>query len=168
MALGVAMLSKDGDGNEHNRRKDGQKHRAYRPVGVTHVTPSLNQVGISITGGSQLYFDEAEFRDAFEENPDAVKTLFSTADTGLGDQMEALIDGLTDSTNGTLTYKSDTFRDRIELFNDRIERLNLLIEAKRTRLTNEFIAMEQALAQLQSQSEALNSFSSMTSTSSGS
>lgn len=82
--------------------------------------------------------------------------------------MEALIDGLTDSTDGTLTHKSDTFRDRIELFNDRIERLNLLIEAKRTRLTNEFIAMEQALAQLQSQSEALNSFSSMTSTASGS
>lgn len=131
-------------------------------AGLEGAFTSLDQVGISITGGSQLYFDETEFRNAFEENPDAVKTLFSTADTGLGDQMEALVDGLTDSTTGTLTYKDNTYSDRIDLFNDRIERLNLLIEAKRMRLTHEFIAMEQALAQLQSQSAALNSFSSMT------
>ena len=54
-----------------------------------------------------------------------------------------------------MTYADKRFQSLIDSANDRIERIDERLLAKQDRLQREFIAMETALAQLQSQQGSL-------------
>ncbi|MHC4448358.1 MAG: flagellar filament capping protein FliD, partial [Planctomycetota bacterium] len=144
----------------------------------------LHQVGIRIGANGQLTFDQDGFLEAYNSDPEAVEALFaafkasstateeiapgvtilSTEQTftqlGFGDLFDQLLDGLTNSIDGVVTLADQGFDDQIDLINDRIEDFDERLEAKRTRLERQFLAMETALAQLQSQNNALISLSS--------
>ena len=59
-----------------------------------------------------------------------------------------LLKALTDSRTGTLATRTSTLEDQLALNEKRIEDMDVLLEAKRQRLLAQFIAMEQAIAQL--------------------
>ena len=61
---------------------------------------------------------------------------------GFGDLFDQLMDGLTNSTNGTMTLADDVIQDQIDLAEDRIEDYDERLEAKRARMQREFAAME--------------------------
>ena len=146
---------------------------------------SLSQVGITIGSGARLEFDEAQFRAALDNDPDAVANLFSlktvesqaeveiapgvtipatgpnVTAAGFGTALDELLEQLTDSIDGTLTRTGDNIDNQIELANNRIDALNVLLAAKRQRLEAQFVAMEGALAALQSQQSSLNSLSTL-------
>ena len=141
----------------------------------------LHQVGIRIGANGQLTFDQADFLEAYDSDPEAVEALFaafkatssateeiapgvtilSTDQTftklGFGDLFDQLLDGLTNSIDGVVTLADKGFDDQIDLLNGRIEDFDVRLDAKRTRLERQFLAMEVALAQLQAQSNALSS-----------
>jgi len=71
-----------------------------------------------------------------------------------------LTSSFTDSIDGVLTRRKQTFDSQIKLQRDRITQFDIQLEAKRGRLEQQFFAMEQALAQLQSQQSALGSLNS--------
>lgn len=144
----------------------------------------LTQVGIKVGAGANLDFDEDKFREALALDLEGVTELFSLKSeeanedeevqpgvfvpgsgttvtaTGFGAQLEALLEKLTDSIDGTLTTTTNTLDAQIELANDRIEQLEVLLDAKRFQLETQFAAMESALAQLQGQQNALIGLSS--------
>ncbi|MHC4304522.1 MAG: flagellar filament capping protein FliD [Planctomycetota bacterium] len=150
-----------------------------KATGVETQYQYLSQVGLTVGSGGALNFDRAKFQEAYDADPEAVENLFtafqgSTTTTeeiapgvtvqvneqsytqlGFGDLFDQLMDGLTNSIDGTMTLADDAIQDQIELTEDRIEDYDERLEAKRARLEREFAAMEAALAQLQSQSNAL-------------
>ncbi|MHC4946779.1 MAG: flagellar filament capping protein FliD [Planctomycetota bacterium] len=155
-----------------------------RAEGVETQFQTLTQVGIRVGAEGQLTFDEDVFREAYERDRVAVENLFiafeattatseeiapgvtvtrdAQAETarGFGELLEDLADQFTNSVDGVLTRADDNFEDLIELTNDRIDRIDERLDARRLQLETEFAAMEAALADLQSQNNALLSLAS--------
>ena len=147
--------------------------------GVATQFQFLSQVGIKIGANSNLTFDRARFQDALDENYDAVVNLFtafesSTTSTeqiepgvtvtvinqtfaklGFADLFDQLLDGLTNSFDGTVTIADQSIQSQIDLTNSRIENFDERLDAKRERLERQFVAMEVALAGLLAQQNGL-------------
>ncbi|MCH8342780.1 MAG: flagellar filament capping protein FliD [Planctomycetes bacterium] len=168
-------------GNSTTARVRGALYRVVQgPArGVETQYQRLSQVGIRVGAEGVLTFDKDKFREAYENDPEAVENLFAAfkgstttekeiADgvtvnvieqeftvLGLGDLFDQLLDGLTNSIDGTVTLADQVFQDQIDLTNKRIEAFDVRLEARRERLERQFLAMEKALAQLQAQNNAL-------------
>lgn len=151
--------------------------------GVTTQYQYLRQVGITIGKNGELSFNQEKFREALENDRQAVENLFATFEStvsgpeeiapgvtiqnskpnvtarGFGDLFDNLMDQLTNSIDGTVTMADRNFQDRIDATNKRIQEFDVRLEAKRLRLEQQFVAMETALAKLQGQSNALSSLS---------
>lgn len=82
---------------------------------------------------------------------------------GVAAMFESFIESLTNSTNGRLTLTNQRFTDQIDAANDRIEYLDTILAHKRSRLEQQFLAMELAIASLQSQSSAISQLASLAS-----
>ncbi len=147
--------------------------------GVSTQFQFLSQVGIKIGAASNLTFDRARFQDALDENYDAVVNLFTAfessttttqqieegvtvtvnnqtfAKLGFADLFDQLLDGLTNSFDGTVTIADQSIQSQIDLTNSRIENFDERLDAKRLVLERQFVAMEVALAGLQAQQNGL-------------
>ena len=152
-------------------------------TGVETQYQRLSQVGIRIGAEGVLTFDKDKFREAYENDPQAVENLFaafkgSTTTTkeiapgvtvnvteqtftvlGFGDLFDQLLDGLTNSIDGTMTLADQVFQDQIDLTKSRIDAFDVRLGVHRARLERQFVAMETALAQLQGMNNALLSLS---------
>ena len=74
---------------------------------------------------------------------------------GIGDIISEKISSYTDPYSGSLKSKKDALDSQIEIFDNRIKQLEELLESKRARLYEQFEAMEEALAELQSEESYL-------------
>jgi flagellar hook-associated protein 2 len=144
----------------------------------------LTDVGLSVGSGGKLAFDKETFRNAMEQDAAAVEDLFTrrtvdpdgnTIDLGDGitgrdpdaptryselgviPRIEQFIETYISSVDGVLTRKNESLNSQIALQRSRIESINKRLESKRDILTRQFIAMEQAIGQLQSQQGSLSS-----------
>jgi flagellar hook-associated protein 2 len=152
--------------------------------GFSETFESLVEVGLTVGAGGKMEFDQEKFREALEQDPDAVEALFArreidsdgnTIDLGDGitgtdpnantvyselgviPQIEEFVNSYISSIDGVLTRKNRSLDDQIKLQRDRIESMNKSLQTKRLKLQSQFIAMEKAIAQLQSQQSALSS-----------
>ncbi len=133
------------------------RNAVLRPVaGAEPGVNRLSSVGISVGSGGRLSFDEEAFRNLFASDPDAIETLFTTEENGLGDALDSMLDDLTRSFDGVIARKDNLLEDREELLNDRIEDLQLLLDRKRARLERQFQGLETSLAGLQDAQNALS------------
>ncbi len=147
---------------------------------------SLRDVGLTVAAEGTIAFDEDKFRDALDSDRQAVINLFTAEDEdlsfseeiapgvtvlsssttstvrGFGKIIEDLLDGFTNSINGTFKTIDESIQTRIDVANQRIEDFNERMENRRQQLQRQFLAMETAIAQLQTQSSALASLSSAT------
>ncbi len=76
---------------------------------------------------------------------------------GVIGQIEEYLKSYTDSIDGVLTSRTNSLDSQITNQQNRIESLTEGLERERERLSLQFVQMEQALAQLQSQQSALAS-----------
>lgn len=128
----------------------------------------LADVGITITDGARISFDEDKFRQAYATDPDSVEKLFTQIETtqegdkkttvtyGIAYQIESVISRLIDPVNGLIPRQNKTLDQRTEQFQDRIEALDKLLEQKRARLERQFTSLESVLARLQTQQSAIS------------
>ncbi len=151
---------------------------------VTGQYNRLSEIGITIgDGGKTIELDSSKFREAYENDPASVEALFETFDlaptdttTDLGDgitvsggdtersfsslgiigKMEELARSYLDSVDGILTQREKSMTTQVELQESRIEEFTSRLEIKRAQLEAQFLAMEQALGQLQSQQSSLS------------
>jgi flagellar hook-associated protein 2 len=151
-----------------------------RATGVDTQYKYLSQVGITVaSGGEAIEFNRAKFRTAYETDPEAVENLFTafegtsngteeiedgvtvtrTGQTytvlGFGDLFDQLLDGITNSIDGSFTLADEAFQGQIDITNSRIEALDVRLAARRARLEQQFAAMETALARIQAQQGAV-------------
>jgi len=131
---------------------------------ATGTYDNLFEVGIS-TGDSfesdtlsSIELDEAEFRNALQEDPTSLQSLFSNSgDSGIGDLIENYLRDITSPT-GFLQDRSGsngTIDREIEFTRDRIDMLERRLAQKEKRLYAQFHRMEMLLAQYQSTGDYL-------------
>ena len=116
---------------------------------------NLAAIGFSYRDG-QLQLDADKFRAAFEAHPEDVQKLLGDAE-GFLPAVQDLMANLAESGSGWLSIQADRLQTQSLMYQSRIDAMDKLLESRRARLTNQFIAMERALAQLQSQQTALTS-----------
>lgn len=112
-------------------------------------------IGVKSGNGGRLSFDENKFRELFNANPDAVEALFTTEDSGIGDRLNNVLEGLTSGFDGVIARRDGLLGKREDLFNDRISALEDSLARKRQRLQRQFQGLESALANLQGAQSAL-------------
>ncbi|MEZ6243544.1 MAG: flagellar filament capping protein FliD [Phycisphaerales bacterium] len=148
---------------------------------------SLADVGITIGDGGKLTLDSDRFREALAEDPDAVEALFARrvvdpnsgtqqfdgvtvtdpeaatqfTELGVVGQIEEFANRYIDSISGVLTNKRNSLDSQIKLQQDRIDSITDKLESRRLVLQRQFLAMEQAIAQLQSMNSTLGSIGSV-------
>ncbi len=120
----------------------------------------LSDLGITLGNGGTLEFDETAFREAYEADPLGVERFFSDSEIGRAADLEEAIKAITD-TDGLIDRRDEALDDQAESLTNRADALTELLDRKRERLTNQFIAMEQALAAMQSQQTALSQLASI-------
>jgi flagellar hook-associated protein 2 len=127
---------------------------------------TLADVGLTLTDGAKITFDSSKFEAAFAADPDAVKNLFTQAQTGLGAVIDQSMTSLVDPVDGSITLQNQTLQSRIQQYQDQMTSLDSLLADKKNRLEEQFANMESVLAGLQSQSAALGSITSISAPSS--
>lgn len=175
-----------GDATVSNLRRTILRTVQGQPYGTQGQFEYMFQIGVRVGSGGSLEFDKDKFREAYEADPQAVEDLVAafqlgdrdpvevgdtgvfvpaTEDTfikqGIAELVEKLMDDLTNSVDGSLKRKSDTFTTQIKLQNDRIVQFDRILDNKRLKLQRQFLAMEQALASLNSQQQALGSLTNI-------
>ncbi len=156
-------------------------------VGTTGQFSRLTDVGITVGTGGRLQFDSNRFRDAMLADPASVESLFTTrvqendstitiapgvtvrnprqgttfSALGVAAQMEQLADRYLDNVDGILTQRGDGLTRQITLQNNRIAAMDIRLASRRQILERQFVAMEQAIGQLQTQQSALSSLSQL-------
>ncbi len=173
-----------GDSTVNNLRSRLSTTALGQALNVAGPFSRLSDVGITLGEGGLLEFDRNDFREALDEDPQAVADVFAARDAnapqseieiepgvfvsnsdpqetfnslGVVFQLEELVKDYIDSVDGILTRRDDTVTSQIQSQRDRVERFDRQLERKRAQLEAEFAAMEQALLQLQSQQNALTS-----------
>lgn len=153
--------------------------------GFSDTFNRLAQVGLAVGDGGKLVFDSAKFRDAYAQDPEAVKELFTRRDIkpkeddpdgdgivvnnpdavtefealGVIPQLEELANNYVTSIGGVLQNRSNALNDQIAQQQSRIEYLQASLDRKRDTLQKQFLAMEQAIGAFQTQGSALSQIS---------
>ncbi|MEX2219177.1 MAG: flagellar filament capping protein FliD [Phycisphaerales bacterium] len=156
-----------------------------KAVGVSGPFQGLADIGIKVGSGGRLELDRDRLRVALEQDYQAVADLVSArvqepagtttvapgvtvtnteptfSKLGVASQIENMAEAFINSVTGTLTRRGKTLTDQIELQTKRIADFDIRLANRRTILTRQFIAMEQAIGQLQTQGQALAGMSQL-------
>lgn len=148
-------------------------------VGISSQFTYLFEIGISLGEGSKLEFDQEEFEAAYAADPEGVEAMLSASklapkdpievapgvtvkntedsylEQGIFERLEELINDFTNSVDGALTIRKNNFDTQIALQEDRVEQMQKTLDSKQAILEQQFLAMEKALASLQTQQQAL-------------
>ncbi len=139
------------------RLQMGLRQAVLDRVSTSGGLNQLAQIGITATREGRLEFDQAKFREAFQENPSAVKELFA----GDGEHGGAIgrareyLKNYIQAQTGIIAGRQEMLSGQVETIKDNIERMEARLERRAEMLYRQFAALEQALAQLQSQSNWL-------------
>jgi flagellar hook-associated protein 2 len=114
----------------------------------------LADVGVTIDSAGKMTIDTSIFEAKLAENQDAVASLFLAA----GAAGSAPMEQLTRSVDGSMSLKLSNLEDSIASYTQRIATVDARMEVRRKYYESKFLAMEKTIAALQSQSNALNSF----------
>ncbi len=120
-------------------------------------TQSLQELGISLNDTGRLEFNEQEFREAYDVNPQEVENFFTTPDTGIADKFDALAEQLAGVSNSTLIGRSNALQTTIEVNAQRILDMNAALARERETLLEQFFRLEEVISQLQSSQTAIAS-----------
>jgi flagellar hook-associated protein 2 len=119
---------------------------------------TLSQVGISLSRTGVLEFDEAAFSSALSGGTAQIEKLFAgTAGSGVFAALKTGLDRYTQS-DGLLKGATKQLTDQASRLTDQIATMQERLALRRAALQREFIAADQAMSQLKSQSSSLASF----------
>jgi flagellar hook-associated protein 2 len=138
---------------------------------VPNVTGTLTRgalAGLALDKTGQLQLDQKTFAAAMQDHPDDLLALFGNANsvqadgsvvrtTGLGGALATVSDLLSRSGDGLAAQRVAALDLRMKTLNARADNVQTRLDRHRETLLSQFVAMETALARLQSQGAALTS-----------
>lgn len=126
-------------------------------LGLTGDYTSLSAIGIRTQEDGTLAIDEDDLDAALDDDIDAVGEIFTTDTFGISDALVTQIEFFTDSTDGLLALRDESYDAQIDRIEDRITTLEDRLTALNDRLVRQFTAMETAIAGFQQQGGSLTS-----------
>jgi flagellar hook-associated protein 2 len=137
-------------------------------TGTGGAITSLADIGVSTgtaSGGAsdadavagKLKLDVDKLTDALTDNRTAAKSFLTDATNGIAAKLTGLLDPVSRASTGLIDVRANEAGDESSDIDDRIEALEARLAQRQERLTAQFTAMEQALAQSQSQGSWLTS-----------
>jgi len=132
------------------------------PVAATGLKYNqLAAVGISVDKSGTMSLDEARLREALEESSEEVARLFTASKEdgdpfdGVAIRLEQRFQQWLAAGDGLLAARQKLFGDRIKAIEDSMDRFEQRMEIREANLRRQFLALEEALASLQTQSNWL-------------
>lgn len=119
----------------------------------------LSQVGITLEKG-RLSFDSQKFNAALESNRAEVVAFFTDEEKGLAPWMKKELEAMTQD-KGLIPSRGAALETQKKQINERVTAMNDLLLRKRARYMSQFLAMERALSELQSQQGVLSQLSTL-------
>lgn len=123
--------------------------------GLTGSFDMLNEIGITADLDGKLSIDAAKLDAAFAADFEGVGELFAAEDVGVAARLSNLLAPYLDS-GGTFDSRTAGLKSSIDDINDRREALALRLTALQARYTQQFVALDSLLAQLQTTSNFLS------------
>jgi flagellar hook-associated protein 2 len=118
---------------------------------------SLADLGLKTGTDATLSIDSTRLEKALATDPNAVNELFQQATTGVSDKVTQIVEGYTNSSDGILVSKSKSYDRSIKQIGTQIDSLQLRLEAYKTKLINQFSAMEKIVSGFKSIGDYLTS-----------
>jgi len=146
------------------------RNLAFNSTSVSGAIKSLDDIGIGFSGISPTLSvtDSTKLENALSTEPTAVGTFFQSANTGFAAEFENYTSKVLLPGTGSLAIETGTLNSENEADASKITQLQIGLDAEKTNLTNEFLAMQTAQSQAQSEQSILNSMYGGSSGSSGS
>jgi len=116
---------------------------------------SLSELGIRFDDQGKIEFDETKLQSMLASDLAAVEEFFTQEEFGFAAKMDTTLTSLTDIVDGSITQEKNVLDASIAQTEERVEELTELMENEKTRILNQFVAMENVLSSLNSQQEAL-------------
>lgn len=144
--------------NSINRIDDELKSFLERELNIDGTITSMYDLGLTIESDGTLSIDTEVLEEALSSNAEDV-TLFFTGDseegiTGFGDLLYEKIKSYT-GTDGLLSAEGDAVQTRITKLEEEIENDTTLLEKRYETLTNQYIAMDTYIQEMESQGSYL-------------
>ncbi len=154
-----------------------------KAIGASGSYDDLADLGVRVGSGGRLELDESRLRNALATDPASVEQVIAGyvqgdaeqyedlgngikvkiqnpegafSVLGLAGQIERLSNNYIDSVSGILTGRKKSIDTQIEFQNKRIAEIDVRLASRRKVLETQFVAMEQAIAQLQSQQSSIS------------
>ncbi len=128
----------------------------------TGKVQSLAQLGLSLSQEGKLNFDKEKLGKIVDSNAADVEAFLTKEKTGFAARSKVVLENLVGIKSGALVVKSQSLQRRVEEGGRRVDFLNVRLGAERTRLEKQFNDMETAIAKIRSNTSAINSIQSLT------
>ncbi|MCB9877707.1 MAG: flagellar filament capping protein FliD [Planctomycetes bacterium] len=122
----------------------------------------LSQIGIKADTQGKLEFNQSKFEEALSTDENAVTALFTNAGTGIAARFETQIDVYTDSVDGLLKSRSDSFDRQVKDTQRRIDDGERRLTLYEQQLTVKYANLETLLAKLQGQGSSIGNIAQST------
>lgn len=122
------------------------------------IYKNLSEIGIkTIDKEGTLLLDAEKLKAALQDNPNEVQKFFTGDDTqtGLSGKLEALIEGLTDKTDGMIQVKSSSLERSLKDLNRRISEFEDKMAKREAYYVNMFSKLDVAMQKSETQSNWL-------------
>ncbi|WP_297479193.1 flagellar filament capping protein FliD [uncultured Photobacterium sp.] len=129
------------------------------PIEINGKLYQMSDFGISIQrdGTLELEEDSDKLDDIISENFAVIGQFFAQEDTGFLAKADKLLDSFTDKTDGSLSVKEDTLKERQKSLDDDMTDLNKRMAAYEDRTYKQFLAMDEAIGQMNNQLSSMMS-----------
>ncbi len=122
---------------------------------------SLSALGIRVGDQGKLTLDEDRLRSMLNTQLSDVKKFFTAEETGFATRLKGTLESLTDQFDGLFALEKNVLSSSIDRTQVRVEQLTELMESRKRRLLNQFVAMENVIGSLQFQQNALGALKPM-------
>jgi flagellar hook-associated protein 2 len=139
--------------------ESGLYRLASQSFGSGNIT-QLAQLGIGVKGG-RLTFDQTKFSSQLENNAQAVQDFLKTSSTGFADVFEKQIKAYTETFTGQIAQRVQFIDNDSTDIKAQIDRFTARLAVRRTVLEAQFLAMEQAIGALQTQTNTLTQLANL-------
>lgn len=123
-------------------------------VAVDGAYTYASQVGISFEKDGTLSFDSTELNSALESDLSAVVDLFANEDQGLAVRLDALVEGMLD-TSGLIDAREEGLNASVDSTNARIDEMEYRLTLVESHYRAQFTALDTLMGQLQATSDWL-------------
>ncbi len=118
-----------------------------RAVGTGGIR-TLADLGIETAQTGTLSLDRATLDSAITRDAAALNLIFSDATNGIGKATKSLVDGATNTIDGSLVVRKNGLTNSIRGMDDKVTVLEGRVESFRRRMIAQFTAMEKVVSQL--------------------